>query len=60
MEMFNENMGMFLRLNRQKSSYRKLFSESREGKEGKEGKENRENKDTRRKLKRCSSAVSKN
>lgn len=42
---------MFLRLNRQKSSYRKLFSQSRE---------NKENKEPGRKLKRCSSAVSKN
>jgi hypothetical protein len=45
---------MFLRLNRQKSSYRKLFSQS------KENKENKENKEPGRKLKRCSSAVSKN
>lgn len=50
-EMFEENMGMFLRLNKQKSSYRNLFSQS---------KENKENRETGRKLKRCTSAVSKN
>jgi hypothetical protein len=45
---------MFLRLNRQKSSYRKLFSQS------KDGKENKESKEPKKKLKRCSSAISKN
>lgn len=44
-------MGLFLRLNRQKSSYRNLFSKN---------KENKENREPVRKLKRCTSAISKN
>jgi len=34
-EMFEENMSFFLRLNRQKSSYRNLFSQNKENKENK-------------------------